>query len=59
MAQSSRHGSCRTWAPVAREAPVTDYRQKHITVAGLRPGDILEYDMATIIHTPPRPAVLE
>jgi hypothetical protein len=44
---------------VAREAPVTDYRQKHITVAGLRPGDILEYDMATIIHTPPRPAVLE
>ena len=43
-------------APVAREAPVyTDYRQKHITVAGLRPGDILEYDMATVIHTPLAP----
>ncbi len=43
-------------APVAREAPVyTDYRQKHITVAGLRPGDVLEYDMATVIHTPLAP----
>lgn len=31
-------------APVAREAPVyTDYRQKHITVRGLRPGETLEY----------------
>jgi len=43
-------------APVAREAPVyTDYRQKHITVPGLRPGEVLEYDMATIIHTPLAP----
>ncbi len=43
-------------APVAREAPVyTDYRQKHITVPGLRPGEILEYDMATVIHTPLAP----
>ncbi len=43
-------------APVAREAPVyTDYRQKHITVLGLRPGEILEYDMATVIHTPLAP----
>ncbi len=40
-------------APVQREAPVyTDYRQKHITVPGLRPGEVLEYDMVTIIHTP-------
>ncbi|MGA8620674.1 MAG: DUF3857 domain-containing protein [Candidatus Sulfotelmatobacter sp.] len=40
-------------APVEREAPVyTDYRQKHITVPGLRPGEVLEYDIVTIIHTP-------
>src|SRR5215471_4071052 len=40
-------------APVEREAPVyTDYRQKHITVPGLRPGEILEYDMVTVTHTP-------
>jgi tetratricopeptide (TPR) repeat protein/transglutaminase-like putative cysteine protease len=39
-------------APVEREAPVyTDYRQKHITVPGLRPGEVLEYDVATVIHT--------
>ncbi len=43
-------------APVAREAPVyTDYRQKHITVPGLRPGEVLEYDLATFIHTPLAP----
>ena len=30
----------------------TDYRQKHITVPGLRPGEVLEYDMVTVIHTP-------
>jgi len=43
-------------APVEREAPVyTDYRQKHITVPGLRPGEVLEYDMATVIHTPLAP----
>ncbi len=35
-------------SPVAREAPVyTDYRQKHITVPGLRPGEVLEYDIVT------------
>ena len=35
-------------APVAREAPVyTDFHQKHVTVPGLRPGEILEYDIAT------------
>src|SRR5581483_35844 len=40
-------------APIQREAPVyTDYRQKHITVPGLRPCEILEYDMVTVIHTP-------
>lgn len=33
-------------APIAREAPIyTDLRQKHITVPGLRPGDVLEYRM--------------
>ena len=40
-------------APIEREAPVyTDYRQKHITVPGLRPGEVLEYDMVTVIQTP-------
>lgn len=39
-------------APVAREAPVyTDLRQKHITVPGLRPGDLLEYHLIWNIHT--------
>ncbi len=39
-------------SPVQREAPVyTDYRQKHITVPGLRPGEQLEYDIVTVIHT--------
>ena len=33
-------------APITREAPVyTDLREKHITVPGLRPGDLLEYHM--------------
>jgi tetratricopeptide (TPR) repeat protein len=42
--------------PVEREAPVyTDYRQKHITVPGLRPGELLEYDIVTVIHTPLAP----
>lgn len=39
-------------APVSREAPVyTDLREKHITVRGLRPGDLLEYHMVWNIHT--------
>ena len=39
-------------APVEQQAPVyTDYRQKHITVPGLRPGDVVEYEMVTVIHT--------
>ena len=42
--------------PLEKEAPVyTDYRQKHITVPGLRPGDELEYDFVTITHTPLAP----
>lgn len=43
-------------APVAREAPVyTDYRQKHVTVPGLRPGEWLEYKVVTRVHTPLAP----
>ena len=39
---------------VQREAPVcnTDTREKHITVPGLRPGEILELEVATVLHTP-------
>ena len=38
---------------VQRVAPVyTDTREKHITVPGLRPGDILELSLATFMHTP-------
>ena len=38
--------------PLEREAPVyTDYRQKHVTVPGLRPGEELEYDFLTVTHT--------
>jgi hypothetical protein len=40
-------------APIAREAPIyTDLRQKHVTVPGLRPGDVLEYRMVWTLHTP-------
>ena len=40
-------------APIEREAPVyTDFRQKHITVPGLRPGETLEYEITTTITTP-------
>src|SRR6202453_2309402 len=39
-------------APLEQQAPVyTDYRQKHITVPGLRPGEVLEYDVVTVVHT--------
>ncbi len=38
---------------VLREAPMySDYRQRHISVAGLRPGDTLEYRTVTHIVTP-------
>jgi len=40
-------------APISRQAPVyTDLRQKHITVPGLRPGDVLEYHAIWTMHTP-------
>jgi tetratricopeptide (TPR) repeat protein len=43
-------------APLEQQAPVyTDYRQKHITVPGLRPGEVLEYHIVTVIHTPLAP----
>jgi tetratricopeptide (TPR) repeat protein len=39
-------------AQIEQQAPVyTDFRQKHITVPGLRPGETLEYDIATVVHT--------
>src|SRR5207237_10113952 len=35
--------------PLERDAPVyTDYRQKHITMPGLRPGQALESNFVTI-----------
>jgi tetratricopeptide (TPR) repeat protein len=43
-------------APVARENPMyTDFRQKHITVPGLRPGEVLEYDFLTKVVKPLTP----
>jgi Flp pilus assembly protein TadD/transglutaminase-like putative cysteine protease len=43
-------------SPVQREAPVyTDTREKHVTVPGLRPGETLEYQVATTVHTPLAP----
>ena len=42
--------------PLEKEAPVyTDYRQKHVTVAGIRPGVELEYDFVTVTQTPLAP----
>ncbi|MBV9341575.1 MAG: DUF3857 domain-containing protein [Acidobacteria bacterium] len=39
--------------PLEKEAPVyTDFRQKHVTVPGLRPGEELEYDWVAVTHTP-------
>lgn len=39
--------------PIAQQAPVyTDLRQKHVTVRGLRPGDVLEYHIVWHVHTP-------
>lgn len=41
---------------VLKEAPMySDYRQRHISVAGLRPGDMLEYRTVTHIVTPLAP----
>ena len=37
---------------VQQIAPVyTDYREKHVTVPGLRPGDVLECEVTTIFYT--------
>ena len=37
--------------PLEKEAPVyTDYRQKHVTVPGLRPGETLEYEVITVTY---------
>lgn len=39
-------------SPVQQVAPIyTDFRQKHVTVQGLRPGDTLEFSVVTQIHT--------
>jgi tetratricopeptide (TPR) repeat protein len=41
---------------VLQSAPMySDYRQRHVTVAGLRPGDLLEYRTTTQMHTPLAP----
>lgn len=40
-------------APVQRDAPMyTDFRQKHVTVPSLRPGETLEFKTVTTIHAP-------
>ncbi len=37
---------------LTRDAPMyTDYREKHVTVPALRPGDTLEYNVVTTTHT--------
>ncbi len=41
---------------VLRSAPMySDYRQRHVTVSGLRPRDILEFQTTTRMHTPLAP----
>jgi tetratricopeptide (TPR) repeat protein len=43
-------------SPILRYAPIyTDYREKHVTVPSLRPGDILEYDVLAVVQTPLAP----
>ncbi|MEO5935628.1 MAG: DUF3857 domain-containing protein, partial [Terriglobales bacterium] len=38
---------------VERDAPsYTDFRERHVTVPALRPGDILEYEVKTTVFTP-------
>lgn len=42
--------------PVARVAPMyTDYREKHVTVPALRPGDLLEYETVIVTTKPLAP----
>jgi tetratricopeptide (TPR) repeat protein len=39
-------------SPVQRIAPVyTDFKQRHVTVPSLRPGETLEFKVATHVHT--------
>jgi Flp pilus assembly protein TadD len=38
-------GSVQQFAPV-----YTDYREKHVSVPGLRPGDVLEYQSVKLLH---------
>lgn len=41
---------------VLREAPMySDFRQRHISVSGLAPGDVLEYDVIAHVKTPLAP----
>jgi tetratricopeptide (TPR) repeat protein/transglutaminase-like putative cysteine protease len=43
-------------APVERDAPAyTDYKEVHITVPALHPGDAIEYEIATHLVTPEAP----
>ena len=43
-------------AAIQQVAPVyTDYREKHVTVPGLRPGDVLECETINVLHTPLAP----
>ena len=43
-------------APVERDAPAyTDYKEVHITVPALHPGDTIEYEIATHLVTPEAP----
>ena len=44
------NGSVQQFAPV-----YTDYREKHVSVPGLRPGDVLECGTVNVIHTPLAP----
>jgi Flp pilus assembly protein TadD len=40
-------------SPIPQNASVyTDYREKHVTVPGLRPGDVLEFQTVNTTHTP-------
>jgi len=44
------NGSVQQFAPV-----YTDYREKHVSVPGLRPGDVLEYQAVKLLHAPLAP----
>src|SRR5271157_5994693 len=51
---TTQASAAQDFAPdVLKEAPMyTDYRQRHISVAALRPGDTLEYRTVTRVLTP-------